>query len=52
MRAGGPDSGVDERPGGVEQPSQRLSQLRRVEAGGEIAFDVADRALEHVEPVR
>jgi hypothetical protein len=44
-------SGVDEGPGGVEQPRQHVSQLRRVEPGGEIAFDVPDRTLEHVQPV-
>jgi hypothetical protein len=44
-------SGVDERSGGIEEPRQGLPQLGRLEARGEVAFDVGDRALEHVEPV-
>jgi hypothetical protein len=44
-------SGVDEGPCGVEQPRQGLPQLRRVEVGGKVAFDVTDGAFEHVEPV-
>src|SRR5260221_9358754 len=44
-------SGVDQGFRGVEEPGQRFPQLRRLEPGCEVAFDVGDRALQHVEPV-
>jgi hypothetical protein len=46
-----PRSGVHKRFRGVEQPRQRFAQLRPFEPGREVAFDIGDRALQHVEPV-
>jgi hypothetical protein len=37
--------------GGFEQPTQRFTELCGIEFGVEVAFDISDRALEHVEPI-
>ena len=42
---------MDEGAGRVEEPGEGVAQLGRVEPRGEVAFDVPDRAFEHVEPV-
>ena len=44
-------SRIDKWTGRVEQPRQGLTQLRRLEPGGKVAFDVADGAFEHIEPI-
>jgi hypothetical protein len=43
---------VHDGPGRVEEPREGFPQLGRVECGiREVALDIADGALEHVQPV-
>jgi hypothetical protein len=42
---------MNEGPRGFEQPAQGFTELCGIELGGEVALDVSDRALEHVEPI-
>ena len=51
--AGGTDLAVPQRPCGIEQPLERITQVRgrAVARGGKISFDVVDRTRQHVELV-
>ena len=42
---------ADQRTGGVEQPVERSADLVGAVARGQVAIDVLDGRLEHVEPV-